>query len=204
MRSRYSRKFVFVCIIIIALLIIFNILSTPPPTEFPPSSPGLYVESNHEFEKLQKDIEYLKTMDINHQTQISTLKDTIQQLQQQIKSNNMDIKNDNKIIDSKPVINKQKQKHKKETNIIRKPFKLMPENEIIYSDITISNIGISDTPTSPNSIIVKDINNNNVIYDKNNGIIYGNPLLISKCSNALTMDHEINVFSSISYNYNNF
>ncbi len=163
------------------------------------STPGLIVESNHEFEKLLKDIEYLKTMDINHQTQISTLKDTIQQLQQQIK-NNININNNAKQKEDKIIISKQKQL---KTDII-KPFKLIPLNEIIFSEITISNIGISDIPNSPHSIIIKDINNDNVIYNENNGIINGNPLLINKCLNALTIDHEINVLSSIAYNYNKF
>ena len=195
-----QRNFVSLAIIIILVLIVINLLSYTPPSDetsaITNNSAVMITESTHDFKQFKKEIEALTAMHHAHQNEINSLKDTITNLQQQISDNQLQT-----VLIKEPQKSSSSSISKSASGAV---FELIPENEIIYPLITISNKDISDTPSSPNSIILKDMNGDSVIYETENGVIHGNPLLIEECANALTIDHEVNILSSIAYFYNAF
>lgn len=185
-------------------------------------SPGdIVIDHAHEFEQLKKQIEKLELKDQSQQQLIQGLTDKVQQLQHE---NQNSIQRPPKSepkpnINDRPkaIIDDEKEEKEEKVTIEMKQtnnqliqpsfgsaFELIPEEDIIYPIISINNNGISDTPNSASSMIEKDINDENVIYERDNGIIHGNPLLIERCNKALLDSHEVNVLSSISYYHNSF
>ena len=224
------RNLIIIGILVIVLLLMYNQLATiSKSTTMKMESPGdIVIDHAHEFEQIKKQIDELRTKDESQQEIIHELKEKVSQLQQE-KDNGMSsatssqqqtpkqpppkthtrpepiIEDKESDDEDKPVMIEMKQSG---SDLIKpsfgSPFELIPEEDIIYPKITINNNGISDTPNSASSMITKDINDENVIYERDNGIIHGNPLLIEKCKDALLDSHEVNILSSISYYHNSF
>lgn len=216
-----NRNLIVMAILFVAILIMYNILSSNTLSEDPDHYVGdIVLDQTHEFERMKKQIEELQARDDAHQQQIAALTQKLQQHITQQPANGQATKIEKSSpIPPPPKLPPQQQQPQYIDKSLSESlddddepltlesgssFKLIPEDEIIYPLITINNNGISDTPNTANSVIIKDINDNNVIYEKDNGIIHGNPLLIDKCMNILTTDHEINILSSISFYHNSF
>ena len=204
------RYFIFTAALLIVVLLIYNILSSAPTgVDIAAVPQGIVIaDPSHEIENLKNHIEQLNIKHTSHQNQINAMKEQIFDLMNQLKNAKQESQTgkisksgqgivsegDDEILVDKEVIHP----------AIGSSFQLIDEEDIIYPILSISNDGVSDTPNSPNSKIVHDFNDDVVIYEIDNGIIHGNPLLINKCMNALTQDHEINILSSISYYHNHF
>eukprot|EP01083_Nonionella_stella_P093125 260838_1 len=215
----YQKKFMYITLFLVVILIISNIISTPAPTDLNVSPDTLvFAEDPSHWSKLEEELEQLQAMHHSHTEQISTLRDTVVELNAEIKNLRQQKKtkaqahvtHNHEHLDKEHVLQNRKSPKKSDTQILKPSislsgtFELIPDDDIIYPQITISNADVSDTPSSPKSIVLKDIRNDNVIYDSNNGVIHGNPLLLEQCSTVLTADHEVNILSSISFYHNSF
>lgn len=200
-----QRRIIYIGAVIIALLIAINVFSySAPSDQMMTSHPAIAFEFEPEHAaNLEKQLKELNSLQMVHEKEIQNLRDTVHRLESQLNSQSRaPTTTTTEAVMRKGESDMSPAKSSDDTFEFDLDNVLNGIDQVPFPEITISNEFVSDTPGTPNAVVMRDVDQNAVIFEK--GMIHGMPLLLERCATSLTDHHELDVLSAIAYAHNGF
>ena len=203
-----QRRIIYLAAFVIALLIAINVFSYSAPSEEMMTAP-ISVEFDPEhvsnLEKLVRELKDLNSMHVAQQQEIQGLRDIVHRLESRLEDQRRTQPPAQSAEKTVVVQSEEDSVHHLSTEeALQMDIGqiLSGMDEVKYPEISVSNKFVSDTPSSPNAVLTRDIHGDAVIFE--GGSIHGSPLLLDRCMKSLTEHHELDVLSAIAFAHNGF